>query len=123
MAKEKKILIVEDEKPMAKALELKLNKSGFLAKAVGNGQEAIALLKKEKFDLIMTDLVMPKMDGFGLLEYIKKNKIKTKVIVASNLSQDSDLDRAKELGASDFLIKSDTPITEVVEKVKNILEK
>ncbi|MCD4694163.1 response regulator [bacterium] len=123
MAKEKKILIVEDERPMAKALELKLNKSGFLAKAVGNGQEAVNLLKKEKFDLVITDLVMPKMDGFGLLEYIKKNKIKIKVIVASNLSQDDDVVRAKKLGASDFLVKSNIPITKVVERVKNILEK
>jgi len=122
MAKGKKILIVDDEKSMAKALELKLNKIGFQTTAVFNGEEAIELLKKEKFDLILSDLVMPRIDGFGLLEILKNKKDKTPVIVSSNLGQEEDLQRAKKLGAKGYFIKSDTPISEVVNQVNKILK-
>jgi len=114
----KNVLIVEDEKPMAHALELKLNNSGFVAKAVYDGQEALDILEKEKFDLIISDLMMPVMDGFELLKQLKEKSIKIPVIIASNLGQQEDIDRAKGLGAKDYFIKSDTPIAEVVEKVK-----
>jgi signal transduction histidine kinase len=83
----KKILIAEDEKPMAKALALKLNNSGFEAKAVHNGKDAVEELKAAKYDLLLLDLMMPTMDGFQVLEQIKAEKIKTSVIVTSNLSQ------------------------------------
>lgn len=119
----KKILIADDEKPMAQALELKLNKLGFEATAVYNGEEAIKLLAKNKFDLILTDLVMPKVDGFGIIEYLKTNKNKTPVIVLSNLGQEEDLKRAQKLGAKDYFIKSDTPIIKVVGHINEILDR
>lgn len=119
----KKILVVEDEKPMAKALALKLNKSGFEAKAVFNGEEAIDILVKEKFDLIVLDLIMPKVDGFQVLNKLKEIGSQTPVIISSNLSQEEDFSRAKKLGAVDFFVKSDTPITEVVEHIKKSLDK
>lgn len=122
MAGSKKILIVEDEKPIAKAMELKLNSSGFSAKAVGNGEEALSALEKEVFDLLIVDLVMPKLDGFGLLEALKEKGITTPIIVSSNLSQDEDFKKAKELGAVDYFIKSNTPISEIIEHVQNILK-
>lgn len=118
----KKILIAEDEKPMARALELKLNNSGYEAKAVYDGEAAVEELQKEKYDLMLLDLIMPKLDGFGVLEAVKKKKIKTPIIVSSNLSQDDDFQRAKELGAKDFFVKSDTPITEVIKHVKKVLD-
>lgn len=117
----KKILVVEDEKPIAKAMELKLNGSGFEAKVAFNGKEALELLKKEKFDLVILDLIMPEMDGFETLVEIKKRGIKTKVIVSSNLSQEEDFKKSKQLGAVDFFIKSDTPISEIVENIKKYL--
>jgi DNA-binding response OmpR family regulator len=117
----KKILIAEDEKPMAKALELKLNNSGFEAKAVFNGVEAVAELEKTNYDLVLLDIMMPKKDGFGVLEDIKAKKIKTKVIVATNLSQENDIKKAKELGAIDYFVKSDTPISQVVKNVQKVL--
>ncbi|MFC1645107.1 response regulator transcription factor [Patescibacteria group bacterium] len=118
----KKILIVEDERPMAKALELKLGGSGFFAKAVFNGEEALEILKEEKFDLIILDLVMPRMSGFEFLEKLKLNKIDTPVIVASNLSQEEDIEKVKDLGAVDYFIKSDISISEIVERVRNVIE-
>jgi len=121
--KSKKILVVDDEKPMAQALELKLNKVGYQVKAVFNGEEAIDILKKENFDLIIADLIMPKVDGFGILEYLKGKKDKTPVIVSSNLGQEEDLNRAKALGVKDYFIKSDTPIIKVIEHINKLLTK
>lgn len=114
----KKVLIAEDEKPMARALELKLINSGYDAKAVHNGEEVIKELKKGGYNLLLLDLIMPVLDGFGTLEKIKKEKIKIKVIVSSNLSQEDDIKKAKSLGAVDFFIKLDTPLTKVLENVK-----
>ena len=117
----KKVLIAEDEKPMAKALELKLNNSGFEAKAVFNGNEAILEMEKEKYDLLLLDLMMPSMDGFSVLEKMKEKGIKIPVIVSTNLSQEEDVQKAKDLGAKDYFVKSDTPINKVVEYVQKIL--
>jgi DNA-binding response OmpR family regulator len=117
----KKILIIEDEKPMAKALELKLNGCGFQAKAVFDGESAVAELTKENYDIALLDLMMPKKDGFSVLQDLKDKGIKTPVIVSSNLSQEEDVKRAKALGAVDYFVKSDTPLTEVVERIQKIL--
>jgi len=121
-SKSKRILIVEDEKPMALALELKLNREGFEALAVFNGEEAIDALKKEKFDLVLMDLVMPKMDGFQLLEEMQKLKISVPAVVLSNLSQAEDEKKAKQLGAKGFYIKSNTPISEIVGHVRDLFK-
>jgi len=118
----KKILVVEDERAIAKAMELKLKSSGFEAMVAFDGLEALKILKKEKFDLIIIDLVMPRLDGFGTLEEIKKMKIKTPVVVSSNLNQEEDMIRAKELGVADFFVKSNIPISKLVEKIKKIIE-
>lgn len=117
----KKILIVEDESPLAKALSLKLTKSGFQSKIALNGEEALSFLKKEKFHLILLDLIMPKMDGFAFLSEIKKKGIKTKVLVTTNLSQTEDLQRAKELGAIDYFVKSSASLTSLIDSIKKQL--
>lgn len=121
--KSKKILIIEDEKPMAKALVLKLGHVGYSAQSVGNGEEALALLDKEKFDLILLDLIMPKINGFEVLQGIKDRNILAPVFVLSNLSQQQDEAKAKELGAKEFYIKSNTPIAVIVEQVNKYLNK
>ncbi len=117
----KKVLIVEDEQQLAKALKFKFANSGLEATAVYNGEEAIALIEKEKFDVILLDLMMPKVDGFGVLKKIKELGIRTPVIVASNLGQEHDINEAKKLGAKDYVIKSNTPIAEIVEKVQKVI--
>ena len=120
-AQTKRILIVEDEKPLARVLENKLVHIGFEVKSVFDGEAALSLLAQEKFDLIVLDLVMPKTDGFGVLAKLKTFNIQTPVIVTSNLSQEEDLKKAKELGAKDYFIKSDIPLAEIVERVKKVL--
>jgi DNA-binding response OmpR family regulator len=123
MVNKKKILVVEDEMPMARALSLKLEKEGFEVKSAGNGQEGLEMIKAEDFNLVLLDLIMPEKDGFYVLEQVKKNNLNTKIIVASNLSQPEDVERAKELGAVDYFVKSDTSIIEVVKKIKDNLNK
>jgi DNA-binding response OmpR family regulator len=114
----KRILIAEDEKPMANALSLKLGSVGFEVTLVYDGESAISAVKTSPFDLILLDLVMPVKDGFYVLTELAKLKITTPVIVSSNLSQEEDIKRAKELGARDYFIKSDITLSEIVEKVK-----
>ena len=116
-----KILIAEDEKPMARALELKLNKEGFDAHAVFNGEEVLEAVKKESYDLLLLDLIMPKKDGFSVLAALKELKNTMPVIVSSNLSQDEDMQRAHKMGAKDYFVKSNTPINEIVTRVKKAL--
>ena len=118
---QKRILIAEDEKPMANALGLKLRSAGFEATLVYDGEAAISSVRESSFDLIILDLVMPKKDGFFVLAELKKLKIAVPVIVSSNLSQEEDIKRARELGARDYFIKSDTTLATVVEKVKQAL--
>lgn len=119
----KKILIAEDEKPMAMALELKLKKEGFDAMAVHNGNDAISEIEKGGYDLVLLDLMMAYKDGFTVMTEMKKKGAKVPIIVTSNLSQKVDEKKARELGAVDFLVKSNTPIVKIVERVKEQLSR
>ena len=114
----KKILIAEDEVAIASALELKLQHSGFETVIAPDGEVAMTELKAGKFDLVILDLMMPKLDGFGVLEEMKKAGIHTPVIVASNLSQPEDEKKAKDLGAKDFFVKSNVPLSDLVKKIE-----
>lgn len=118
----KKILIVEDEKPLARVMSLKLNSAGFATTTVFSGEEALAIISKEVFDLIILDLVIPKVDGFSVLAHLNTSGIKTPVIVASNLSQSEDIEKAKNLGAVDYFVKSDITLVDIVSKVKQYLQ-
>jgi DNA-binding response OmpR family regulator len=113
----KKIIIVEDDMPIAKALKLKLDGAGFESKVVLNGKEAVDELAKTEYDLMLLDLMMPVMDGFAVLEQLKKEGSKLPVIVLTNLSQDEDIERAKGLGAKDYFVKSDMNLTDLVKYI------
>lgn len=115
------ILVVEDEKAMLRALELKLTHEGYAVTAVGDGEEAINKMKDQSFGLILMDLMMPKLDGFGVLTKMKEMNLKTPVIILSNLSQEEDKKKCEALGVKDFFIKSNTPLSEIVAKVKTSL--
>ncbi len=117
----KLLLIVEDERPLSHALEMKLKNQGYTTKVVTNGQDAIKELKSAKYDLMLMDLIMPMMDGFAVLEEMKNAKIAVPVIVLSNLGQDEDRAKTKALGAIDYFVKSNTPITDIVNRVQSSL--
>ena len=119
--KKKRILVVEDEKPVARALQLKLASAGFDVSIVYHGKHALDMLEKESFDAVLLDLIMPFLDGFGVLEGMKKRGDKTPVIVSTNLGQEDDERRAKEFGVRDYFVKADTPIQDVIDHVKRIV--
>jgi len=119
------ILIIEDEDFLIRTLEDNLVPEGYTAYIAKNGEEAVLKIKENKPDIILLDILMPKKDGFYVLEERNKNpewKL-IPVIVLSNLGDDAAIKRALEMGANDYFVKSQHPIKEVVEKVKEYLEK
>ncbi len=117
----KTILIVDDESPMVEALVLKLSHLGFASRTAYNGNQALDALSDNTVQLVLLDLVMPEKDGFAVLEHLKKNQIKTPVLILTNLGQEEDAARCQSLGAKDYFVKADTPIITIVERIKNIL--
>ena len=115
----KRVLIVEDEKPLAHALELKLKHEGIEARVAGNGQECMRLLDEEHFDVMLLDMMMPVMDGFQVLEEISKRPSKPVIFALSNLSVHDDQNKVMGMGAAKYFIKSDTPLAVIVEEIKN----
>lgn len=120
MKKKSKILIIEDEQPLAKALELKLQSSGFEPSIAPNGEKALSRMERETFHVILLDLVMPKMDGFQFLEALKVKNKKPVIIVLSNLAQDEDISRVKRLGVKEYFVKSDTSLSEIIDTITSL---
>ena len=120
----KKVLILEDEPALNKVVSNKLRASGYEVLSLTDGTDAISFIKKKKPDLILLDLVMPKIDGFTVLKELKDDpELKDiVVIVLSNLSQDTDVDSVLALGAKEFLVKSDTPLSIVLEMVDKYIK-
>jgi CheY-like chemotaxis protein len=117
-----KILIVEDDPMVAKLYKTKLEMEGFEVIEAGEGQDGLQKLSQNPH-LILLDLMMPIMDGFEFLETIKKNqKYKNiPVIALTILGQDVDIQKAKRLGAVDYLVKTDLTPKQVVEKIREHL--
>lgn len=109
---------MEDEGPIARALEIKLTREGFLVDTVTNGEEGVEKLKSTSYDAALIDLMMPSMNGFEVLEYMQKSAPDCCAIVLTNLSQKEDEEKARGLGAHDFFVKSDTSLATIVEQVK-----
>lgn len=114
----KRVLIVEDEKPLAHALELKLQHEGFNTTVATNGSDGLALLQKESFDVVLLDLMMPVIDGFQVLEKLQEQDLHPTVFVLSNLSQREDEQRVLSLGAKKYFVKANTPLAVIVDEVK-----
>ena len=123
MDKKKKILIVEDDEHIAKVYKLKFELEGMESITAGDGEDAVQKIFSEKPDLVLLDLMLPKKDGFWVLEQTRQNLefLNTPIIVLSNMWEQSDKERALVLGANDFLVKIDTTIQEVINKVKEKL--
>jgi DNA-binding response OmpR family regulator len=119
----KKILVAEDDRFLLSAYNIKLKREGFEIITAMDGEEVLAVLKKVKPDLIILDLIMPKKDGFTVLKELKANEKwrDIPVLVASNLGQEEDIQLCKELGAADFIVKSDLSMTDLIEKIKKLL--
>lgn len=101
-------------KPLAKRMQL----FGFEVKNAFDGEEALAMLGKEKFDLVLLDLMMPKVDGFDVLTAMKAKGDATPVIVATNLNEEKDISRVMSFGVANYYVKSDTALDEIIERIK-----
>ena len=118
-----KILIVEDEKDIRQLITFTLQYAGFTVVAGKDGQEAVELVEKEMPDMILMDVRMPRLDGYGACKVIKSNE-KTAhipIVFLSAKGQDGEIGKGFEVGASDYLLKPFTP-TELIERVKAILK-
>jgi len=116
-ARKKLVLIVEDELPLAHTLETKFRHAGFETRIAGDGEGALQELSRGGCDVVLLDLIMPRMDGFMVLQEMQKRGLKTPTIVLSNLEQEEDKVRAKELGAVKYFTKAKTSIAEIVTEV------
>jgi two-component system, OmpR family, response regulator VicR len=115
----KKILLVEDEELIISLLQKKLVKEGYEVTLARNGEEGLKVMPELKPDIVLLDIIMPKKGGFDVLEAMSKddNLKNIPVVIISNSGQPVELDRAKRLGAKDWLIKTNFDPQEVVEKV------
>ena len=120
-----KILVAEDDKLLANAYKVKLAREGYDVFIAADGEEVIANIDEFLPDLIVLDLIMPKTDGFIVLEYLKKSEKwkNVPILVSSNLSQSEDIVRATKLGADDYIVKSDLSMKVLGDKIKALLIK
>jgi DNA-binding response OmpR family regulator len=118
----KKVLIIEDDGFLQGLEAGKLEKVGYQVITASSGQQAMKQIHEPEIGIILLDLMLPDFDGFELLQNIRKMETlkNVPVIVFSNLSEEKDVKRSKELGATDFLVKSNFTLEELVEHIKNI---
>lgn len=119
----KKILLVEDDDNLASVYETRLQAEGFNIRRVPNGEDALAAALEYKPDLILLDVMMPKVSGFDVLDILRNTPetAKIKIIMLTALSQDTDKERAESLGVDDYLVKSQVVIADVVDRIKTHL--
>ena len=114
-----KILICEDDVTLAKVMTEELTDAGFQVKHVSNGEDGVTEAQSYKPDLVLCDVLMPKMNGFEALEALKSSPV-TKdipVMMLTMLGQDDDIKKGLRLGANDYIVKSQHAVGEIVEKV------
>ena len=119
----KKILLVEDDDALASVYQTRLEAEGFTLVRVPNGEDALASALEFKPDLILLDVMMPKVSGFDVLDILRNTPETTniKVVMLTALSQDADKQRAESLGVDDYLVKSQVVIADVVDRIKSHL--
>jgi DNA-binding response OmpR family regulator len=121
----KKILIIEDDNFLRELIVKKLLREGFEVKEALDGEEGVKKTKEEKPDLVLLDLILPTFDGFEVLSRIKMDS-ETKeipVVILSNLGQKDEIERGMAMGAADYLVKANFTPSEIVAKIKAILQR
>ncbi len=122
----KTVLIIEDDNFLQGLEAKKLKKEGYEVLTASNAVEAFKVLDaKQKIHLILLDILLPDVDGFGILEKIRKDDVMSKipVIIFSNLSEEKDIEKATKLGISEFMVKSNFTLDELAEKIKILIGK
>ena len=123
MSEEKYVLIVEDDPFYSSIYKTKVEKEGLRSVLVHDGAAALQAIRKERPAVVVLDLIMPGKDGFQVLEELKADPVfkDLVVLVLSNLSQDEDIKRVMDMGATEYLIKSNVPLQEVIAKVRSYI--
>jgi DNA-binding response OmpR family regulator len=123
MATKKGILLIEDDEFLAELYATKLNLEGFEVALANTGEKGLKMIKDKKPDLVLLDIILPKMDGFEILKNVKADPgLKNiPIILLTNLSQKDEVKKGLELGAVDYLIKAHFMPSEVVKKIKNVI--
>lgn len=119
----KKILIIEDDPFLSEMYVAKFNQSGFKIEVAADGKRGLEKIKTSQPDLILLDIVLPKMDGFEILKEIKKDPQlkRIPIVLLTNLGQKNEVEKGLALGADEYIIKAHFTPTAVVAKVKEIL--
>ena len=120
----KKILIVEDDAFLQGLEATKIKKAGYEILTASSGEEGMEKINQPGINLVLLDLILPQFDGFEILKKVRETEsIKNlPVIVFSNLSEEKDIERATKLGATDFMVKSNFTLDELVERIKKVLK-
>jgi len=124
----KKILLVEDDPFLIDIYQKKLKDSGFKVEVAKDGEKALEIVKEKNFDLMLLDIVLPKIDGWKILEEIremkkeKKGLEKMKIVIWSNLGEKEDVKKGFSLGAASYLIKANFTPSEVVREIEKLLK-
>ena len=125
MEKQIKILVVDDDENTRNLYTTVLRDSGFDVLEAVDGVEGLDIATRENPDIIFTGIIMPRMDGFSMMESLKKNvsTSKTPVVISSHIGREEDKVRAEELGAKDFIVRGETSPKQAMERIKSIFEK
>ncbi len=120
----RKVLIIEDDSFLQGLEASKLKKENYEVIVASTGEEGIAKITEAGIDLILLDIILPKFDGFEILKKIRETEATKNipVIVFSNLSEEKDIKKAEALGATDFMVKSNFTLDELVEHINKILK-
>ena len=125
----KKILVIEDDPFLTDIYQTKLKQNGYEAEFAATGEDGLSILKDKKFDVLLLDIVLPKMDGWEVLASIKRdreagtnlNLDNLKIIILSNLGQKEEIKKGLDLGADGFMIKAHFTPSQIVEEIKNTI--
>jgi len=124
MTEKTHVLLVEDDVFLSGIYQKKFEMEGFKVSLADNGEKALVEVKKKKPDIVMLDILLPKLDGFAVLGKLKADS-ETKdipVILLTNLGQKDDVEKGLQMGAVDYLIKAHFKPSEVVDKIKKVLQ-
>lgn len=121
----KKVMVIEDDRFLSTLVKARLEKEGFVVVQAFDGEEALETLRRDSPpNLIILDLIMPKVTGFELLQTVSitPGLASIPVIILSNLAQDSDIEKAKQLGAKEYFVKVKVSIDDLVGKIKSLVQ-
>jgi DNA-binding response OmpR family regulator len=119
----RRVLLAEDDRFLRRAAEARLRRHGLEVLTAVDGEEALRIARAERLDLVLLDVVMPKLEGFEVLKLLKEDEATASipVIILSNLGQERDVAQAKALGAVAFLVKAHLSLQDLVDRVEAVL--